>query len=136
MTRESESSNEQPQRNTEIDDSILADARSDTAPALIRESVGNVMASALSSRRSAGTSSVKVSTKNSFDGDAAKFPLWRIKQLAIFRCSGVAAILKDAVPDEGSDDSLGSSKRTTARSAHHQLTASEHVTGAGEQREG
>lgn len=104
MTRESESSNEQPQRNTEIDDSILTDARSDTAPALIRESVGNVMASALSSRRSAGTSSVKVSTKNSFDGDAAKFPLWRIKQLAIFRCSGVAAILKDAVPDEGSDD--------------------------------
>src|SRR5687768_17466705 len=33
----------------------------------------------------------KVSTKNPFDGDATKFPAWRIKQLAIFRSSGAAA---------------------------------------------
>src|SRR6478672_2701093 len=44
----------------------------------------------LSDSRRGVTHTTKISTKNDFDGDAAKFPVWRLKQLAIFRAIKVA----------------------------------------------
>ena len=44
------------------------------------------------------TTTTKISTKNDFDGDAAKFPVWRLKQLAIFRAIKVDSVLRGEPP--------------------------------------
>ena len=45
------------------------------------------------------TTTTKISTKNDFDGDASKFPVWRLKQLAIFRSIKVSRVLDGPRPD-------------------------------------